>query len=402
MREAVLEVKNLTKIYKLYNKPSDRLKEIFFKKKKHRLFYANKNVTFNLYRNETLGIIGANGAGKSTLLKQIAGITKPTSGSIVKKGRVVALLELGTGFNYEMTGRENIFFNGLLIGMSKEEIKSKLQTIVDFSELGDFINEPLRTYSSGMVMRLAFSIAINSDPEILVVDEALSVGDAYFSAKCIKALKQLKNKGLSIIYVSHDLNSLKILCDRVILMNEGEIYAEGDPDTVIGKYNYIIAKLSKSQQGILFSETKNEFGNFKARIKGVRVVGSKSNSKTISSGEHARLDMIIESYEDLKHMSIGFLIKDKFGQDIFGTNTYYLSKTVDLAAGKKYLARFMFPANIGPGKYYVTVAIHTDKDHLDNCVFWKERATEFEVAGVIGPLFTGLARLDTSFSIEEL
>lgn len=223
----VLEVRNITKIYKIYKSNFDRLKEIFIKKKYHKNFLVNDDISFELYRGETLGIIGANGAGKSTILKILAGVIEPTKGKIIKSGRVTALLELGTGFNTENTGYNNIYLNGTLIGMSKEEIDLKLDEIIAFSELGEYIYEPIKSYSSGMRMRLAFSIAIFSDPKILIVDEALSVGDAHFSAKCTTALRKRKEQNMSIIYVSHDLNSLKILCDRVILLSHGKLIEQG-------------------------------------------------------------------------------------------------------------------------------------------------------------------------------
>ncbi|MEY8215939.1 MAG: ABC transporter ATP-binding protein, partial [Colwellia sp.] len=219
----ILEIIEVNKVYKIYKNNLDRLKEIFLNKEYHRKFIANKDISFYLNQGETLGIIGVNGAGKSTLLKIIAGVISPSSGKVIKHGRITALLELGTGFNNEMTGRENIYLNGELIGMRQAEIKSAINKIIDFSELGQHIEQPIRAYSSGMKMRLAFAIAIFSEPKILIVDEALSVGDAHFSAKCTKALAARKKKQMSIIYVSHDLNSLKILCDRVIMLNHGEI-----------------------------------------------------------------------------------------------------------------------------------------------------------------------------------
>ncbi len=397
-----MEVRNLTKIYKLYQKPSQRLIEIFFKKRKHKIFYANKNISFNLLKGETLGIIGVNGAGKSTLLKQIAGVTEPTSGEIIRYGKVTALLELGTGFNPEFSGIENIYLNGTLIGMKSDEIKEKLQSIIDFSELGDFIKEPLKTYSSGMRMRLAFSIAIHSNPQILIVDEALSVGDAHFSAKCTRALKDLKRKKLSIIYVSHDLNSLKILCDRLILLNHGEIVEEGDPQKVINKYNYLIAKLNKEQNKITIKEEKSEFGNFQAKIKNVKIEGKESLSNVITSGEKAILSMEIESFEDIKNVNLGFLIRDKFGQDIFGTSSAYLNQNIDLKKSKRYFASFEFFMNLGPGKYTISVALALGKTHLEGCLHWRDFACDFEVAGVKGALFTGIVRLEPSFRSGEI
>lgn len=225
----VLEIKKISKIYKMYDSNINRFKEIFTNRKYHKEFVANKDITFDLYEGETLGIIGVNGAGKSTLLKQIVGVIEPTSGQIIKHGRITALLELGTGFNPEMTGIENIYLNGSMVGMSKKEIDSKLQTIVEFTELGEHIYDSIKTYSSGMQMRLAFSIASHSDPKLLIIDEALAVGDAYFQQKSMKKIFDIKNSGSSIIFVSHDINSVKMLCNTAILLDAGKMIDIGEP-----------------------------------------------------------------------------------------------------------------------------------------------------------------------------
>jgi len=398
-----LEVKNLTKVYKLYSKPSDRLIEIFFRRKKHKVFYANKNISFNLKKGETLGIIGINGAGKSTLLKQIAGVIEPTSGEIIKYGKVTALLELGTGFNPEFTGIDNIYLNGMLIGMNKEEIKNKIDSIVEFSELGNFIYEPLKTYSSGMRMRLAFSIAIHSNPQILIVDEALSVGDAHFSAKCTRALRELKSKNLSIIYVSHDLNSLKLLCDRLILLNQGEIVEEGEPEKVINKYNFFISKLNdKNNQLELKNSQNNSFGTFDVEIKDVNIRGEESNSDVISAGEISIITIKIFSKIDINNMTVGIRIKDKYGQDIFGTNTYHYNMKINFKKNKYYIYTFKMPLNIGVGKYTLSVAVHTNDTHLEHCSHFIENACNFEIAGIKGNYFIGLCRLTPSIDIKEV
>jgi len=206
------------KQFKLYRSPADRLREIVYRKKYHKDFVALDNISFEVKNGETLGIIGQNGAGKSTLLKILSGIVIPDSGTINVDGKVTGLLELGTGFNAEMTGLENIYMNGTLIGMTKDELDRKKQTIIDFSELGDFINEPIKTYSSGMTMRLAFSIAIHADPTCFLVDEALSVGDAYFQQKCMRKIQEFRAGGGSIVFVSHDMNAVKTLCDAAIML----------------------------------------------------------------------------------------------------------------------------------------------------------------------------------------
>ncbi len=398
----MLEVKNLTKIFKIYKNNTDRLKELFFKKSYHKEFVANKDISFDLFQKETLGIIGLNGAGKSTLLKLIVQVLEPTFGKIISHGRVTALLELGTGFNQELSGYENIFLNGTLIGMSSKEIKNKIDSIIDFSELGDYIKEPILTYSSGMKMRLAFSIALFSEPKILIVDEALSVGDAHFQQKCTKALRKRKDKDMSIIYVSHDLNSLKLLCDRVMLLHKGEVVDIGEPERVINRYNFLISKINEKGQKPVLKRSENSYGNFDAEIKKVELRGDESKSNIISSGENTKIFVKIYSYKDVDNVTVGIAIRDKFAQEIFGTNTYYHHKKVDLKRDESYVCIFETKMNIGVGKYTITAALHTNENHIDNCFHWIDNALEFEIAGTVGEAFIGLCRLEPKISFEKV
>jgi len=399
----ILEVKNITKIYKVYKSNIHRLKEVFFKNTQHKEFVSNDNISFDLYQGETLGLIGLNGAGKSTILKIIAGVIEPTKGTIIKKGNVTALLELGTGFNKELSGYENIFLNGTLIGMTKKQCDNNLQNIIDFSELGEYINEPVRSYSSGMKMRLAFSIALFSDPKVLIVDEALSVGDAHFSAKCTRALRERKKQNLSIIYVSHDLNSLKLLCDRVIMLNKGKLEANGNPEDVINKYNLLVAKLNQQDTIKLNQNSKNtSYGSFDIEIKSVCIQGETSHSNTIQAGENAVITMNIYSKIALKNMTIGLVIRDRFGQDIFGTNTYHHDLILDFEANENYTCAFSMPLNIGFGKYTITAAIHSSDNHLENCQHWLDNATDFTVTTSKDTLFVGLCKLNPTINFKKV
>jgi len=399
----VLEVKNITKIYKMYENNFDRLKEVFTHKLYHKEFIANRDINFELYEGETLGIIGVNGAGKSTILKIIAGVVEATSGEVIRHGRVTALLELGTGFNSQMTGRENISLNGTLIGMSAKECKEKEKEIIEFSELGDYIDEPIMTYSSGMSMRLAFSIAIFSKPQILIVDEALSVGDAHFAAKCTKALKERKKENMSIIYVSHDLNSLKLLCDRAILLNAGEIAKEGKPEDVINSYNFLISKLNDTENNMQIKNAQNSsYGTFDVEIKQVTIKGEKSNSDVISSGENATISIEIYSKVDIQDVNIGIITRDKFGQDIFGTSSLNHDITYDFLAHKKCKIDFIMPLNLGSGKYSLSTALAIGETHLEKCLHWLDFACDFEVAGNIGYPFIGLCKLYPKLKMEEI
>ncbi len=398
----ILEVKNITKIYKIYQNNFDRLKEVFTKKSYHKKFTSNKDISFDLFEGETLGIIGVNGAGKSTILKIIVGVIEATSGEILRHGRVTALLELGTGFNPEMSGYDNIFLNGTLIGMTHKECEERLEEIIDFSELGDYIYEPIMTYSSGMSMRLAFSIAIYSEPQILIVDEALSVGDAHFAAKCTRALKERKEKNMSIIYVSHDLNSLKLLCDRVILLNHGEIAKEGSPEDVINSYNFLIAKLNDHEENITIKNTENSsYGTLDIEIQNVSLRGERSNANVVSSGENVTIDILINSKKSFENMTVGIMIRDKFGQDIFGTNTFHHDQVLNFKANESYLCHFAMPLNIGTGKYSITAAVHSEDTHIENCAHWLDHAEDFEVAGIEGNIFAGLCRLEPTITLEK-
>ena len=238
MSDYAISVNNISKMYKLYDNPMDRLKESLglSKKRKYKEHFALHDVSFNVKKGETVGIIGTNGSGKSTILKIITGVLNPTQGDICVEGRISALLELGAGFNMEYTGIENVYLNGTMIGFSREEIDAKLQDILDFADIGEFVHQPVKTYSSGMFVRLAFAVAINIDPEILIVDEALSVGDVFFQAKCYRKFEEFKEKGKTILIVSHDLSSISKYCDKVVLLNKGIKVEEGNPKQVIDVY----------------------------------------------------------------------------------------------------------------------------------------------------------------------
>jgi len=399
----VLEVKNITKIYKIYKSNFDRLKEVFFKRKYHKEFISNDSISFDLFEGETLGIIGVNGAGKSTILKMIAGVVSPTSGNIIKHGSVTALLELGTGFNNEMTGYDNIYLNATLIGMSKKDIDINLQNIIEFSELGEYIDETIKTYSSGMKMRLAFSIAIFSNPKILIVDEALSVGDAHFSAKCTKALAERKKQKMSIIYVSHDLNSLKLLSDRLIMLNKGKLVEEGTPEHVINKYNFLIAKLNDDEDTLQMSSSNtNAFGTFDVEIKKIVMKKSNETLKDFTTGDKVDIQLELYSKIDIEDLTVGIHIRDKYSQDIYGTNTFYQNKKLSLKKDKTYLCTYSMNLNIGVGQYTLGAALHTSDWHTELCYHWVDNAINFNISGSKENLFIGLCKLEPIINFNEV
>ena len=237
-----IEIKDVVKVYKLYDRARDRVKESLGlgRKQAHKLHYALNGVSMNIYRGETVGIIGTNGSGKSTILKIITGVLNPTAGEAHVAGRISALLELGAGFNMEYNGIENVYLNGTMMGFTDREIDAKLPEILEFADIGDYVNQPVKTYSSGMFVRLAFAVAINIEPEILIVDEALSVGDVFFQAKCYHKFEEFKKMGKTIVFVSHDLSIISKYCDRVFLLNKGNLLGEGSPKEMIDAYKRVL------------------------------------------------------------------------------------------------------------------------------------------------------------------
>jgi lipopolysaccharide transport system ATP-binding protein len=286
--------------------------------------------------------------------------------------------------------------------MTKIEIDKKIDDIINFSELGEYIYEPIQTYSSGMSMRLAFSIAIFSEPQILIVDEALSVGDAYFQAKCISALKKRKEENMSIIYVSHDLNSLKLLCDRMILLNRGKVIEEGSPEDVINSYNFLIAKLNDNKDILKrknFDINSSSFGTFDVEIKEVNLKQNNKIVKKILTGSIVNIEVKFFSKINLENLTIGIHIRDKYGQDIYGTNTFFQKKIVKIEANSSYICIYSMKLNIGVGKYTLGVALHTDDWHTNRCFHWVDNIINFEILMDKDNSFIGLCKLEPNIKI---
>ena len=332
-----IEIRNLSKMYKLYNRPLDRLKDSLglSRKKLYKEHYALKDVSFDIGEGECVGIIGTNGSGKSTILKIITGVLAPTAGTVTVNGRISALLELGAGFNPEYSGMENIFLNGTMLGFSEEEINARLDEILSFADIGDFIHQPVKTYSSGMFVRLAFAVAINIDPEILVVDEALSVGDVFFQAKCYHKFEEFKKQGKTILFVSHDLGSISKYCDRVILLNQGVMLDEGTPKAMVDMYKQLLVhqdpvkqaegsetKKEDWKQGFLVNPNTLEYGEKQAEITDFVVMDSKSlQTNTIEKGSKFQIKMRIHFHESIQQPIMAFTFKNIQGTEITGTNT---------------------------------------------------------------------------------
>ena len=345
--EIAIAVDHISKVYKLYDKPMDRMVEALglTKKKKYREHFALSDVSFQVKKGECVGIIGTNGSGKSTILKIITGVLNPTGGTLTVNGRIQALLELGAGFNMEYTGIENIYLNGTMNGFTEQEIESRMQDILDFADIGDYVKQPVKTYSSGMFVRLAFSVAINIDPEILIVDEALSVGDVFFQAKCYHKFEEFKKMGKTIIFVSHDLSSVSKYCDRVVLLNQGVKLGEGSPKEMIDDYKRVLVGQyelpeSKSESSLLNDEqiqvavqkkaakqdtTKLlEYGTKEAVIEQFYMTDDRgTESKSIIKGSEFTIHMKVSFMADLPAPIFAFSIKTVKGTEITGTNTMF-------------------------------------------------------------------------------
>ena len=344
MSEIAIKVDDVSKMYKMYDKPMDRLKESLglTRRKCYKEHYALNHISFQVYKGETVGIIGTNGAGMSTILKIITGVLGSTAGQVQVNGRISALLELGAGFNSEYTGIENVYLNGTMIGFSKEEIDAKLSDILDFADIGDFVYQPVKTYSSGMFVRLAFAVAINIEPEILIVDEALSVGDVFFQAKCYRKFEEFKQMGKTILFVSHDLNAISKYCDRVILLNKGKRESEGDPKEMVDLYKQLIVNQTATTDGSrakrtgreeipdhwygIFDMNPNvqEYGDKKAVMTAFQILDEKGlHTNTIEKGMEFPLQVRVRYLEDVDDPIYAFSLKNLRGTEISGTNTMY-------------------------------------------------------------------------------
>ncbi len=341
----VIQCENLIKKYALYNKRSDRLVEALMpgKKSYHKDFYALNGVDFKIKKGEFVGFIGRNGAGKSTLLKVLTGVLSPTSGSVKVNGRVAALLELGAGFNPQYTGYENIYLNGAIMGFTREEMDEKVKEIVEFADIGDFINQPVKIYSSGMFVRLAFATAISVEPEILIVDEALAVGDVYFQLKCYKKFEEFKRKGKTILFVSHDQSSIIKYCDRAILLENGEILCDDTPKVAIDKYKKLLAETKKTdsdefgtvarpkehqadmvewKHSYELNEKELEYGDHRAEIIDFGIFDQNGNLATnYQRNEVYDVKMKIKFHETVENPIFAITFKDYAGLEIAGTNT---------------------------------------------------------------------------------
>ncbi len=379
-KDIAIRVENLNKSYKLFKRNRDRVADAFGLPGVHYTEHkALDNVSMTVCRGETVGIIGTNGSGKSTILKIITGVLNPTSGTVEVNGRISALLELGAGFNMEYNGIENIYLNGTMIGFTEEEIRERMDAILSFADIGEYIYQPVKTYSSGMFMRLAFAVAINIDPEILIVDEALSVGDVFFQAKCYHKFEEFRRAGKTVLFVSHDLSNISKYCDRVVLLNQGVKLGEGSPKEMIDIYKQVLVgqydpeKAGKDKgektisdediyeaAGEAMKEVKAlEYGSQKAVITDYCILDSSgAKSSTIAKGSECTVCMKVHINQDIAAPIFAFTIKNVYGVEICGTNTMFEKAFLDpVKAGEEKTITFTQRIDLQGGEYLISFGV---------------------------------------------
>ena len=385
-KNLAISVQGVSKIYKLYDKPIDRLKEAvsLTHKSYHRDFFALSDISFDVKKGETVGIIGTNGSGKSTILKIITGVLSPTTGTAEVSGNISALLELGAGFNSEYTGLENIYMNGTMMGFSREEMQRRMDDILRFADIGDFVNQPVKTYSSGMFVRLAFALAINVDPEILIVDEALSVGDVFFQAKCYRRMEEMMKNGTTILMVSHDMGSIIKYCDKVVLLNRGHFVAQGEAGKMVDLYKKILANQTDELAEALIEEKKEalglpveatvsdkrmkdrmnlnpevqEYGDGRANFEDFGTLDARGNvTNLLLKGEMFTIRERVRFHAPIENPIFTYTLRDKKGTDITGTNTLFEGTEIKpVKDGDVYTVSFRQKMNLQGGEYLLSMS----------------------------------------------
>jgi lipopolysaccharide transport system ATP-binding protein len=365
-----------------------------------------QDLSFEVKAGEALGIIGVNGAGKSTLLKIITGTASATTGSVQMQGRVAALLELGMGFHPDFTGRQNVEMAAQLLGLAAADIQRLMPDIEAFAEIGPYIDAPVRIYSSGMQMRLAFSVATAVRPDILIVDEALSVGDAYFQHKSFERIRQFQKSGTTLLLVSHDKAAIQSICNRALLLSQGRKVMEGEPEQVMNHYNAMLSDPTGKTIQVrseATGKTLTQSGTGEARVQHVDLFNATGAlSETLQTGESAQLKLVAQVKQAVDELVVGVMIKDRLGQVVFGVNTFHSKQVLsNLKAGQQVELTFGFVANLGPGHYSVTVALHQGPNHVQSNFDWLDQALMFEVINVGKTEFVGVSWLPHDLRIRH-
>lgn len=406
----VLHVDQVSKCYtKFASGWSRMLNWLGFSMPAQSSYWANKDISFSVQSGEAVAIIGQNGAGKSTLLKMITGTVRPSHGQITVNGRISAMLELGLGFNMEFTGRQNAYMAGGLMGMSNATLDALMPEIEAFAEIGSFFDQPLRVYSSGMQARLAFAVATAVRPDVLIVDEILSVGDSYFQHRSFDRIRQFKEQGTSIILVTHGMGDVRSLCDRVILLDQGQVLKQGAPDEVVDFYNALIAQ--KENEKLAIEQSRGKEGWLQTRSGSGAALVKKLELRSDATGEVLAAAQVgqaltlhceVEICEDIPELVLGVMIRDKQGSVIWGTNTWH-TKAVqkNLKGGDQLVYRLPFTCRLGPGSYSVTTALTRDETHLNQNFEWSDNLLVFDVINVDKAIFIGSQWINADFSVEK-
>jgi lipopolysaccharide transport system ATP-binding protein len=403
-----IRVTGLGKAYRQYGNRWSRLAEWILpgEKPRHKLKWVLQDISFELAPGDAVGIIGINGAGKSTLLKLITGTSQPTTGSVAIGGRVAALLELGMGFHPDFTGRQNVYMAGQLLGLAVDEITALMPQIEAFAEIGDYIDQPVRVYSSGMQMRLAFSVATVRRPDVLIVDEALSVGDAYFQHKSFDRIRAFRKEGTTLLIVSHDRAAMQSICDRALLLDGGRLAKEGTPEEVMDFYNALIAEREGStveQVRTPEGRVQTTSGTGHASVTDIVLENEEGQAlEVLNVGVPVTLRIRVQVREAVPRLVLGYMIKDRLGQQIYGTNTHFLdSALTDLRAGETIEFAFRFPLNLGPGSYSITTALTSSETHLADNYEWRDLAAIFVVMNMNRREFVGSSWLEPQVEIAR-
>ncbi|NWO04417.1 MAG: ABC transporter ATP-binding protein [Alteromonadaceae bacterium] len=406
----LINIENLSKAFRSYPNARQRIKS-WLGLPTHGItdIRVLNNLSFQVHSGEALGLVGENGAGKSTLLKMIAGTLAPTEGKIELFGEVRAILELGMGFNGEFTGRENARHGLSMMGLSEEDAEALLPEVEAFAEVGEYFDRPLRTYSSGMQMRVTFAVATARRPEVLIVDEALSVGDAYFQHKSFDKIREMQKAGTTLLIVSHDRGAIQRICDRVILLENGEISREGEPEVIMDYYNAMLANKGNKKHKVE-SQTLDDgrvattSGTEEATLDRITLHDAQTGEpvEIATVGQELELKVELTVHETIDQLVVGYAIKDRLRQDVFGTNTHHLKQVLEnVQPGQQYTYRFRFTCNLGEGSYSFSVAAHADDTHVRHNYHWKDLACTFEVVNANKQRFIGVAWVPPELKIEQ-
>ena len=405
---SLLTVNNLGKAFRSYTSEWQRFARWFgLAIKPAEEHWVLRNINFSIHSGEAIGIIGQNGAGKSTLLKMITGTLQPSEGQISVNGRIAAILELGMGFNSDLTGRQNVLHAAGLMGFGSEQILAAMGDIEAFAEIGEYFDEPVRVYSSGMQMRVAFSVVTAFRPEILIVDEALSVGDTYFQHKSFDRIRQFQEQGTTLLIVSHDRSAIQSLCNRAIMLDGGVVVKDGSPEEVFDFYNAIIAEKENSTvvvKKLESGKTQTSSGTGEAAVSEIALYNSNGDlAEVVMVGEEIELRINVAVHKAVATLVLGFGIKDRLGEVMYGSNTWHTGQVVKKTeASDEYQFVITFPVNLGVGSYSIVTALHDKDTHLTTNYEWQDMALMFNVINFDKTLFSGCNWLNANIKVEKL